>query len=143
MSLSMAHNNTTQSKMTMALGKRKRTAAKEKEEENDSAADLHALLQRHFESRFKPLETAPLRKPADSESDVNSDEEDDDTLSDPSEDEWSGVSDSDHDGKPNAYPPIIRIILTHPQKPQPSKSSTTPPPPQQQQPPQPPPPKKN
>ncbi|KAK5664219.1 hypothetical protein OQA88_435 [Cercophora sp. LCS_1] len=85
--------------MTAALGKRKRTAVKEKEERDDDAADLHALLQRHFESRFKPLETAPLRKPTDSD-DESDDGEDDDTLSDPSEDEWLGVSDSGDDETP-------------------------------------------
>lgn len=87
--------------MSATLGKRKRGEAKGADEELTGATDLQALLQRHFEARFKPLETGSVRRKADSDEDEDEDDldgyDDDDTVTDSSEDEWDGISD-DEDG---------------------------------------------
>ncbi len=82
--------------MSTALGKRKRVAPKEKEEGESDAADLQAILQRHFEARFKPIAVAPVRKAEDEEDE----DDDDETMSDLSDDddEWGGLSDDGDNG---------------------------------------------
>ncbi|KAK0645985.1 hypothetical protein B0T16DRAFT_412361 [Cercophora newfieldiana] len=83
--------------MTAALGKRKRGAPKEGGERDADKAQLQALLQRHFEARFKPLD-ATFSQPAGGEDE--DDDEDDETLSDPSESEWDGISGDEDDDTP-------------------------------------------
>ena len=83
--------------MPAALGKRKRGAPKEEGEECDDQAQLQALLQRHFEARFKPLDPT-FSQPA-VEDDDDDEDEDDETLSDPSESEWDGISEDSEDGQ--------------------------------------------
>jgi hypothetical protein len=90
--------------MPAALGKRKRGAPKEEDEEEDDKAQLQALLQRHFEARFKPLD-ATFSRPAVGEGD--DEDEDDETLSDPSESEWDGIPEDEDEG---AYLAISRRI---------------------------------
>ena len=92
--------------MASTLGKRKRSAPLEsRKDESDGGgpADLHALLQRHFEARFKPLVTASLaRQKAGTGTDTDSDGDGDDdrgeeTVTDSSESEWGGVSEGEDD----------------------------------------------
>jgi len=89
--------------MTAALGKRKRGAPKEDEGEGENdKAQLQALLQRHFEARFKPLD-ATFSRPAEDEDG----DEDDDTLSDFSDSEWDGISEGDDDGMRDSSPTAL------------------------------------
>lgn len=90
--------------MSQVLGKRKRRRAAEAEEKNNNgdeagdAVDFQALLRKHFESRFEPLETTATpaseiiaAKPA--QSDDEADEGSD----------WTGLSE---DGDP-----VVEIIV--------------------------------
>jgi len=86
--------------MSKALGKRKRGEAKTTGGEFSNANDLEAILQRHFESRFKPLETKPTWTSAESiegEDDLDGYGDDDDKIGDSSEDQWDGISDDEDD----------------------------------------------
>ncbi|KAK4456138.1 protein FAF1 [Podospora aff. communis PSN243] len=84
--------------MPAALGKRKRGASKEEGEDGDDKAQLQALLQRHFEARFKPLD-ATFAQPAAREDDDDEDE-DDERLTDHSESEWDGISEDEDSDTP-------------------------------------------
>jgi len=92
------------------IGKRKREPPpprneKGEGEESGNRSELRALLQRHFETRFKPLDTAfsqPVDKYAEEE-----DEDDDEMLSDASGSEWGGFS-GDEGGDDEA--PAVEVV---------------------------------
>jgi hypothetical protein len=107
--------------MALALGKRKRTQdvpRKDQKVKKDSSSDdedaiARALFQRAFEKKFKPLPKS--EKPANQEDTPNSedddDEEDDDEEDDSqgsgsdlsendNDDDWSGISETEEDTKP-------------------------------------------
>ncbi|KAK0623396.1 hypothetical protein B0T14DRAFT_516127 [Immersiella caudata] len=90
------HRNT--STMPATLGKRKRGAPKKEGENGEDKAQLQALLQRHFEARFKPLDPIFSQPPPENHDDDEN--EDDDTLSDPSETEWDGISEDEDSDTP-------------------------------------------
>ncbi|KAK1751713.1 hypothetical protein QBC47DRAFT_390816 [Echria macrotheca] len=79
------------------LGKRKRAAAKSAESETSDQDRVQALLQQHFEARFKPIDIAPIQRASEPEEDDDDEEDDNYTLSDPSDaesdSEWGGISD--------------------------------------------------
>ena len=77
--------------MANILGKRKRRADLEPAEDisthNTDDTHLRLLLQKHFEAKYEPLETSPLPKAVDLDTESQSASED--------EADWNGLSDTE------------------------------------------------
>lgn len=94
-------------------GKRKRDAAvisrqydqEEARSPSPNPVDAHALLRKHFESRFEPLEqTIPMRQ---DEPEISSESHTDDEDGS----DWDGISDGD--GDDDAAPEVIEHTDLH------------------------------